>query len=300
VDVFALTPETEAFYAAAARAAAAELGILDHLDAPHSVAELAAATATRPRRLAALLDALCLDGTLRRDGPRFARGTWRPTPAQPRQGWGLLAEVLRSDRPLPDDPACATFQGYLAEAGAAPARALVAALAGEAGPLVDLGGGAGTYAAAWLDARPDDRALLVDRPAVSALAEVGLRRFGARARVRAADLFADDLGSGHGVALLSNVLHLYPAEACRALIARAAAMLASGGAVVVKDLFIHPDRSGPARGVYFALNMALYTDGGTVHDAGAIGGWLVEAGLRLEPVGAHDEETIVLIGRRER
>ncbi len=282
MDLFALTPAARGFYAAAACAAAHELGLFARLAAPRTAAELAAALEVAPRRLGALLDALCLEGVLRRVGPAFARGAVPPAPALPRDGWGRLAEVLRADRPLPAGPLDG-FHEHLATAGAAAARELAALLADRSGPLLDLGGGAGAYTVAWLEARPHDRALLVDRAEVCALAAPRLAGFGAHAATRAGDLFACDLGAGHGVTLLANVLHLYPADAGRALVARAAAAVAPGGAVAVVDLAIAPDRSGPPAGVYFALNMALYTEAGTVHDAGTIASWLADAGLRPEP-----------------
>jgi hypothetical protein len=289
-DVFALTPASRAFFAAAARAAADELDLFPRL--PATLDGLAAALGVAPRRLRALVDVLALEGLVRREQAVLVRGAIPPPPPRPpRTGWGLLADVLRSDRPLPEGP-LAGFHEHLARAGAAAARATCAHLAAAPGPLLDLGGGAGAYTAAWLEARPGDRALLVDRAEVCALADRSLARFGSRAATRAGDLFGLDLGRDHGVALLANVLHLYPPEACAALVARAAAAVAPGGVVAVKDLI----RASPA-GVYFALNMALYTDGGTVHDAAAVAGWLAAAGLAPEapaPLG----DAFILVARR--
>ena len=60
----------------------------------------------------------------------------------------------------------------------------------------------------------------------------------------------------------------------------AARSLRCGGEVVVKDLRVTPERSGSAAGLYFALNMALYTQGGDVHDTDVLRGLLLRAGLR--------------------
>ena len=78
--------------------------------------------------------------------------------------------------------------------------------------------------------------------------------------------------------LLCNVLHLYGADDCARLCARA---LEAGRVVVVKDL----DRRTPA-GVWFALNMVLYTDAGDVHDASQIAAWL-GGGVVEPPLGDH-------------
>jgi hypothetical protein len=63
------------------------------------------------------------------------------------------------------------------------------------------------------------------------------------------------------------------------LLRRAARSAALGGLVAVKDLRVDADRSGPAEGVLFALNMALFTEAGDVHDAASITAWLREVGL---------------------
>src|SRR5205085_5389206 len=77
--------------------------------------------------------------------------------------------------------------------------------------------------------------------------------------------------------LLANILHLFGEDDCRKLLRKAAA---AGKLVIVKDLLVEPDRSGPAEGVFFALNMALFTAHGDVHDPQALASWMTEAGLR--------------------
>jgi hypothetical protein len=309
VDVFALSPEARAALLGAARAAAVELRLVEALAVPRTVDELAAALAVAPRRLRALVDVLVLDGALGRDGARLRPGRLETTAPMVAAGWGQLAEVIRRDRPLDETEAFADpdeqrrrYHAYLATAGAAAARELAARLATEpaaAAGLLDLGGGAGAYTDAFLDARPDAPATLVDRAAVLPLAAA---RLGARARLVAGELDDEtlEIGAGHGVALLCNVLHFFAPAACQRLIERAARAVAPGGEVVVKDLHIEPDRSGPAVGLLFALNMALYSDAGDVHDPREIAAWLDGAGLadvRVETLYAAPDHRVVR-GRR--
>jgi hypothetical protein len=181
----------------------------------------------------------------------------------------------------------ARFHAHLAAAGHADARALAATLAAlpeAARGLVDLGGGAGHYAVAFLDAAPAARATVVDRADVVALVTPH-----DRLACVAADLF-DVHVPRHGLALLANVLHLYDAADAARLVARAAAL---ADAVVVKDLWIEPDRSGPPGALYFALNMALFTDGGDVHSAARIADWLRAAGLRDPAVERLGDDVVV-------
>ena len=253
----------------AARAAAHELGILAVL--PCAPEELARRLRLAPRRLGALIRALVADGALvERDG------VLRPgTDSQRRPGaaWGELTEAIRTDRPLQGvcGEGLRRFHDHLFCAGASAALEVAERL-GPRGPLLDLGGGAGTYSAAFLAAHPGERALIVDQPAVLDLA---------RRAVPGADLLALDLlggdpwPAGARIALLANVLHLYgPADAAR-LVARAAGAVVPGGTVAVKDF----DASTDA-GVLFSLNMAVFTQEGEVHDAATLRSFFAGAGLR--------------------
>jgi len=105
----------------------------------------------------------------------------------------------------------------------------------------------------------------------------------------AGDLF-DVTVPRHGLALLANVLHLYDAVDGARLVARAAAL---ADAVVVKDLWVEAAGAGPPGALYFALNMALFTDGGEVHPAARIAGWLRVAGLGEPTIDRLGDDVIV-------
>ena len=285
----------------AAIAAGHELGVFAAVAAgPRALDELAAAVgAPRGPRLRALIDVLVALGALARDGERIAAGAPAPRPAVVRAGWGLLAGVIRADRPLPpeDGELARRYHHHLLAAGAAPAAELAAWL-GDRGRVLDLGGGAGAYTEAVLARDPRARATLVDAAEVVALARAHLARFGDRVAFVAGDARAVAL-EPHGVALLANVLHLHPPAACAELCAAAARAVAPGGLVVVKDLRVDEDRRGPLEGLMFALNMAVYTDG-DVYPTSALRGWLAAAGLdELEERRlASAPEAVVVVGRR--
>jgi hypothetical protein len=301
VGLFTLSDEGRAWMVAAVATAAHELGLFTLVAArgPLDAEAIAAALTLPPRRLRPLVDVLAAAHILTRADGKFTVADVPPPLALPPTGWGRLAEVVRRDRPLPDDDALAQFHAHLRAAGAAPARALaetLAALPSAPLGLVDLGGGAGVYSEAFAARLPDAPVTLVDRAPVIALAQPFLD---GRATLIAGDLLDDatPLGHGHGVALLANVLHLHGAAACARLVARAAASVAVTGWVVVKDLLVAADRSGPMESLLFAVNMALYTDAGDVHDAERIAAWLAAAGLAditVEPIG----DELIVRGRR--
>ena len=69
-------------------------------------------------------------------------------------------------------------------------------------------------------------------------------------------------------------------EENRRLIARAATSLNRGGQLVIQDFIMRPDRTRPAVGAFFALNMLVATAHGDSYTAGEVRGWMREAGLK--------------------
>ncbi len=308
MDVFGIAVQAGGeFLRAAAIDAAHELGVFERLArGAATVDELgdAAGVGRGRRRLRALLDVLAAIAAITRPEPGVARFTAAsvtpPRPVVARGGWGLMADVIRTDRPLRPEGGEVErrFHRHLAQAGAAPARELAPLLGGRS--LVDLGGGAGAYTAAYLDAFPAATATLVDFDDVLALAAEHLRRFGDRVRLVGGDARIAPTGDGHDAVLLCNLLHLHGPSICAGLCAAAARAVAPGGVVVIKDLRVDDDRGGPLAGLLFALNMAIYTGDGDVYDTSRLRGWLEQAGLidveerRLESA----PDAVVVLARR--
>lgn len=285
----------EPAFRAWAIAAAYDLGMIRALDVPRSFDELCAAIEIRAgvHRVQALVTALVHAGMLARAGDRIARAEVPEAPEVVREGWGKLAEVIRANQPLSMGPDLRGYHEYLFAAGGETARAVAPLL--PRGPLADLGGGAGAYTAAVLDAHPESAATLVDAPDVIALAREHLARFGDRVRFVAGDARTAAIDEPHGTALLANVLHLHDAPGCAALCAAAGRAVAPGGTVMVLEF----DAASP-EGVWFAVVMALYTDAGRVHPAHDIRGWLAAAGVAdlVEHRLAVAPEVVVLAGTR--
>lgn len=308
MDVFGLAMQSGgAFLCDAALAAGHELGVFDALAlvGAASLEELAGSigVAAGRHRLRALLDVLAAIGAVgcdRSATPRFSAAvTAPPRPRVERTGWGLLGEVIRSDRPLVVEggEAQQRFQHHVAAAGAAAADELAGYLGDTS--LLDLGAGAGAYSKAFLAAHPAARATLVDTPDVLGLARDWLGPLADRARLVDGDASTVDAGGGHGAALLANILHLHPPAMCARLCAAAARAVAPGGVVAIKDLRVDEDRGGPLGGLLFALNMAIYTQAGDVYSTLQLRDWLAAAGLAdiVEQPLAAAPDAVVLIAR---
>ncbi|HEY4060232.1 MAG TPA: class I SAM-dependent methyltransferase, partial [Kofleriaceae bacterium] len=266
-------------------AAAHELGIFDVFGQPlgHRYwIEIARGIGLRhpTARLHALLEALVALGALTHENEPYQLGRVPPRESlvpTVDEGWGKLAEVIRTDRPLqgPQGELLGRYHHHLLAAGASAARDVAAILGAKR--VLDVGGGAGAYARAFLEHDADARVTIVDRAEVIELARAAL----ASDRV---DYVAGEfttsaalLGGGFDVALFANVFHLHGSWECHALIAHAARSVRPGGAIAIVDL-VRDDES-PLLSAMFSLDMALYTESGRVWGRRDIGAWLRDAGL---------------------
>jgi hypothetical protein len=262
---------------AAARAAAQALGLFARLDAPRSAEELAAEFGIGARRLSWLLDVLAADGVLVRADGRYGHGAAGPAPAAP--GATLIARVLRRDAaPTPAEiigsvEAAALMCHDGLDRVPAELVARLARLVGD-GTLLDAGCGDGRIAEAVLAAAaPRARAVLVERDP----------RWVARLRGPRVEIVAGELADvalpRARVALVSNVLHMMSAAAAERVVARVAAALEPGGALVVREVAVADDRSGPRFGLAFGLSLAILEPDAELPTPAAITAWLGRAGL---------------------
>jgi predicted O-methyltransferase YrrM len=159
---------------------------------------------------------------------------------------------------------------------------LVAAVGvSDARRMLDLGGGAGTFALAFARANPQLRAEVLDRPDVVPIAQRVIAEAGLSDRVtaRAGDLRADAFGEGYDLLLASAVCHMFDEGGNQAFLRRCAQALVPGGRLVIRDFLLDPDRTGPREAALFALNMLVSTTRGNVYTEDQYRTWLTAAGF---------------------
>lgn len=145
--------------------------------------------------------------------------------------------------------------------------------------LVDLGGSTGALPIAFIRANPQINAIVVDLPQVVVLAEQMLREekeesvpaaVKERIRFHATDFFADPDAVPSGNAyLLSRILHDWDDATCARLLQNLYDKLPSsktrpkGGraGIIICDMLLSPDRTGPWDAVAQDVNMLVQTNG---------------------------------------
>jgi SAM-dependent methyltransferase len=202
--------------------------------------------------------------------------------------WFRLLESVRSGLPIdhevPDSPDWRrrfTWAMHHRTLETAPAIASQITLGG-AQTFLDLGGGPGTYALAFLAENARLRATVCDRAeALNVAKEIAAtHRAGRRLSYLPLDFTKEPIPGAYDVIWYSNVLHIYSPEVNRAVFRRVLAALAPGGRFIIQDAFLH-GREGllPAEASLFAVSMLLFTDGGNTYPASETATWLKDAGF---------------------
>lgn len=150
--------------------------------------------------------------------------------------------------------------------------------------LLDVGGGSGIYSIAWLRRHPELRAIVWDRPEVLKVASEMALQYGVTDRLECVpgNMFADPVPACD-VCLLSNILHDWDEPDCRTLVQRCAAALNPGGRLLIHDVLLNDDHSGPLPIALYSAALFTLTEG-RAYSAREFQSWLTEAGLTLEPI----------------
>ncbi len=179
----------------------------------------------------------------------------------------------------------------------APSLAAVAPLDGAA-TLLDMGGGTGIYSIACLQRHPKLRAIVLDRPQVLKVAAEFAEAYGVadRLELRAGDMFESPLPGADAV-LLSNILHDWDIPECHKLTGRAAAAATPGGCVMIHDVFLNDDHSGPLQVALYSAALFTLTEGRAYSEA-EYRAFLTAAGLTPEPIRWTLVNCGILTGRK--
>lgn len=253
---------------------------------------------TDPRATEMLLKALVALGALEKDGAVFCctaasavLGTARADylhAVRKWDTWSSLTECVRTGTTARKPGRRREDDGVEAFIGAMHARALSAAppLLKAIEPamvrrMLDLGGGAGTFALAFAQANPHLQAEVLDLKDVVPIAQRHIQESGLAARVsaRVGDLRTDDFGSGYDLILASAVCHMLDEAENQDLFHRCAQALVPGGRLAIRDFLLEPEGTAPKEAALFALNMLTSTARGNVYTEVQYRTWLSSAGF---------------------
>ena len=315
---------TTAFMKSRILLTAYELGLFTAVgDGRRASADVARALHTDGRATDRLMNALCAIGLLEKKGGLFANiplGSRFLVEGRPDflaglmhsvhlwDTWSSLTEAVRrggcvAARPVQECEAD-WLRAFIAAMHwrarqHAPGVAAVLDLSGVS-RVLDVGGGSGAYAMAFVRAREGISAVVLDLPTVIPLTREYLQREGLSERVETVvgDYEKDALGAGFDLVFLSAIIHSNSPALNRELFRKGVEALNPSGQLVVQDFIVDEDRTGPPFGALFALNMLVGTASGDTYTESEVREWMEGVGLRQLVRKETAFGTTLIIGRR--
>jgi hypothetical protein len=128
--------------------------------------------------------------------------------------------------------------------------------------MLDIGGGSGVHLYGALAAWPELRGVLFDLPVICGIHDEFVVDAALRARIdlHPGDMWADPFPSAD-LHFYSNIIHDWPLEKGARLARKSFDALPSGGRIVLHEMLLHDDKSGPLAAAGYSVVMVAWTEG---------------------------------------
>lgn len=245
-----------------------------------SAEQIARSCGTEATLTEKLLIACCAMGLLKKVGGKYTvtdlARTWLVSESPFYQGnivahsaacaefWHNLPEATRVDKtkPVKSQNAHRNFilgMRDIAATGRADTLVEAVDLSGRR-KLLDVGGGPGLYAIAFVKRYPQLQAVIFDTPETLKITREVLSRenLADRVTLQPGDWNTDDFGCDCDVVLLSNVLH-GPASAAEKKLKKSFDAMPAGGLLIIQDFLLNEEKTGPLPAALFNLMRGAFS-----------------------------------------
>ncbi|HEY0457069.1 MAG TPA: methyltransferase [Verrucomicrobiae bacterium] len=146
--------------------------------------------------------------------------------------------------------------------------------------LLDIAGGSGIYACSLIAHHARLTAAVLEKPPVDRIAREAIAKRGLSDRVAviACNMFSDAWPSGFDLHLISNVLHDWDEPVVRQLLAKSFQALSPGGMLIIHDVHINREKTGPYPAAAYSALLMNITEG-KCYSIAEMEGFLQEAGF---------------------
>jgi len=129
--------------------------------------------------------------------------------------------------------------------------------------VLDVGGGSGCFAIAMAQQHPHLRCTILELSAMCDVAKTYIEagKVASRVDTRAIDMFREPWPKGYDAIFFSNIWHDWSFETCRWLARQAFDVLAPGGRILLHEMLLNDDGTGPPTTASFSMLMLLATQG---------------------------------------
>ena len=306
LDTTRLQKMAQAYWESAALMAAVELEVFTAIArGQDTIATVAKAVSISERNAGRLLTVLVAMTLLTRDGDRFANaadverflvkdsdryaGPWILFTKPRWPAFGELSKRLRN----PEENRLGAYVDFTVEdarryhaatysigMGAARLFSRSVDLNGRK-LLLDLGGGSGAYSIVATQTFPGLKAIVLDLPPVTVVADEYIAANNAADRVTTlpGDFTRTEFPRNVDVVVMASNLPQYEPDLIRLVVGKAFAALVPGGEMHLIGETLHDDRRGPLSAALWGLNEAIQHSTGLAHTESEVKGYLQGAGF---------------------
>ncbi len=148
--------------------------------------------------------------------------------------------------------------------------------------ILDVGGGSGAFSMEFIHRKPEIEATVFDLPHVVPITREFIHKEGYSDKINtcAGDYTLDELPAGFDLVFLSAVLHSNSLEDNSNLIKKCFSALHQNGKIVIQDWIMNDDRTQPASGAIFSINMLVGTEAGDCYTDQEVTEMLHAAGFK--------------------
>ncbi len=148
--------------------------------------------------------------------------------------------------------------------------------------MLDVGGGSGAFAMEFIKKNSSMSAVVFDLPNVIPITSryVEQEKMDDKISYLSGDYLVDDFGGGYDLIFLSAIVHINSFDENNLLIKKCYNSLNTDGQIVIKDWVMNEDRTEPAGGAFFALNMLVGTERGDTYTGTEMKNWFTNAGIK--------------------
>ncbi len=195
--------------------------------------------------------------------------------------WGSSKSEKEWSKAMEDEDFARRFTAAMDCRGIYLGRAVAQALnPGGRTRLLDIAGGSGIYACAIAAGHPDVQATVFEKPPVDLVAakHVLERGYTGKVSVLPGDMFRDPLPPGFDMHLFSNVLHDWDTPVVKRLLEKSFAALPPGGLLIIHDMHLLADKSGPLPVAEYSV-ILMHSTEGKCYSLGELEGLFGEVGF---------------------
>lgn len=148
--------------------------------------------------------------------------------------------------------------------------------------MLDVGGGSAAFSMEFIKQNPKMSAVVFDLPHIISITKkyIDDEKLNDKIELLEGDYLIDNFGNGYDLIFLSAIVHINSYDENKMLIKKCYDSLNANGQIVIKDWIMKEERTEPAGGAFFALNMLVGTEKGDTYTESEMKDWLIGAGIK--------------------